>query len=166
MLATLILAGCGGDEPPEPPRVVAGATWRAEVPRSWELERPPRTVVAASPDGPEAVSVATFRLGRRFEPELWPAAVRELNDVAARLAERLGPTGAVERTEDSTVGPHRARTYEIAYERDGVLLTDRVTFVLRGLEQYQLTCRIAVDDPGPGVEACERLLGSFRLLPP
>ena len=70
-------------------QTIRGPRFAAEVPAGWRIERPPRTVAAASPDGPEAVSVGTFRLGKRFRPELWDDAVEELNDVAARRAERV-----------------------------------------------------------------------------
>ena len=107
--------------------------------------------------------MATFRLSRPFRPALWEEAVRELNDVAARLAERLGPTALVEQTRDATVARRRARVYEIGYRREGARLVDRVTFVLVGRREYQLTCRIDAAEPEPGEEACAELLRSFRL---
>lgn len=107
--------------------------------------------------------MATFQLARPFRPALWDEAVRELNDVAARLAERLGPTAIVEEAREATVAGRRARAYEIGYRREGARLVDRVTFVLVGRREYQLTCRIAAAAPEPGEEACAELLRSFRL---
>jgi hypothetical protein len=142
---------------------ISGPTYTATVPAGWELERPPRTIAAESPDGPEAVSVAMFRLSRPFMPALWSEAVRELNDVAARLAERLGPTALVEETRDAVIAGRRARVYEIGYRRANARLLDRVAFVLVGRREYQLTCRIDVAEPERGEEACAELLRSFRL---
>jgi hypothetical protein len=109
------------------------------------------------------VSVAQFRLARPFEPSLWDAAVVELNDVAARLAERIGPEAVVRRSGQETIAGHRARTYEIDYTREGRKLVDKVAFILDGRREYQLTCRIQVDDPDAGADACDRLRSSFRL---
>ena len=120
--------------------------------------------MAENPDGPESVSVARFRLAAPFEPARWAAAVQELNDVAARLAERLAPTAIVRRSGEETIDGRRARTYEIAYERDDSSIVDRVAFVLDGRREFQLTCRIDADDPDPGAAACDRLRRSFRIL--
>ena len=109
------------------------------------------------------MSVAQFRLARRFKPSLWDAAVVELNDVAARLAERIGPEAVVGRSGQTTIAGRRARTYEIDYTREGERLVDKVAFILEGRREFQLTCRVRVDDPDPGTDACDRLRSSFRL---
>jgi hypothetical protein len=109
------------------------------------------------------VSVAVFRLGRPFRPALWEEAVEELNDVAARLAERLGPSALVESTRDATIAGRRARVYELGYTRGSERLLDRVAFVLVGRREYQLTCRIDAVEPEPGEQACAELVRSFRL---
>jgi hypothetical protein len=142
---------------------VSGPGYEANVPAEWVVERPPRTIAAESPDGPESVSVAAFRLGRPFRPALWAEAVRELNDVAARLAERLAPSALVDSSRDTTLAGRRARIYEIGYRRAGARLVDRVAFVLVDRREYQLTCRIDTGNPSVGEEACEELLRSFRL---
>jgi hypothetical protein len=140
-----------------------GPGYTAEAPGGWELSRPPRTIAADNPDGPESVSVAQFRLARRFRPSLWDAAVVELNDVAARLAERIGPEAVVGRSGQTTIAGRRARTYEIDYTREGERLVDKVAFILEGRREFQLTCRIRVDGADAGTEACDRLRSSFRL---
>ena len=121
-------------------------------------------MLAGSPDGPESVAVATFRLAKPFRPELWVEAVEELNDVAARLAERLGSTALVVRSGSTTLAGRRGRRYFIDYRRDGLPMQDRVFFVLSGRREYQLTCRIVVDDNDADVEACDELTRSFRLV--
>jgi hypothetical protein len=126
------------------------------------VERAPRAVLAGNPAGPESVGVAVFRLAKPFRPELWDEAVGELNDVAARLAERLGSTALVVRSESTTLDGRRARSYLITYRRDGRAMQDRVWFLLRGPREYQLTCRILVDEDDADVEACDELTRSFR----
>ena len=140
-----------------------GPGYTAEAPGGWQLSRPPRTIAADNPDGPESVSVAQFRLARRFQPSRWDAAVVELNDVAARLAERIGPEAVVGRSGQTTIAGRRARTYEIDYTREGERFVDKVAFILEGRREFQLTCRVRVDDPDPGTDACDRLRSSFRL---
>jgi len=126
------------------------------------VERAPQTLLAGNPDGPESVAVAVFRLAKPFRPALWDEAVRELNDVAARLAERLGPTALVARSDSATLDGRRARSYVITYGREGRAMEDRVVFVLRGRREYQLTCRVLVDEDDADVEACDELKRSFR----
>ena len=121
-------------------------------------------VLAGRPGGPESVAVAVFRLAKPVSPARWEEAVGELNDVAARLAERLGPTAVVVRSTSATLDGRRARSYVIAYRRDGSAMEDRVLFLLRGRREYQLTCRILVDDDDADVEACDELKRSFRSL--
>ena len=87
----------------------------------------------------------------------------ELNDVAARLAERIGPEAVVRRSGQATIAGRRARTYEIDYTREGERLVDKVAFVLDGRREFQLTCRIQVAEPDTGSDACNRLRSSFRL---
>ena len=160
---TLILAACGTPGSSEDSQQLRGIGFTAQAPAGWELERPPRTVRARSPDGPESVAVANFRLAKPFRPELWVEAVAELNDVAARLAERLGPSALVVRSSSTTLDGRRGRRYFIDYRRDGVAMQDRVFFLLNARREYQLTCRIVVDDDDADVEACDELTRSFRL---
>jgi hypothetical protein len=41
-------------------------------------------------------------------------------------------------------------------------MQDRVVFLLRSRREYQLTCRILVDEDDADVEACDGLTRSFR----
>jgi hypothetical protein len=159
-LASLILAACGGSD--DEWRAVGGPGYTVNVPARWEVTRPPRTIAAETGDGPESVSVAVFRLGRPFRPALWDDAVQELNDVAARLAERLAPSALVDMSRDGTIAGRRARVYEIGYRRGATQLVDRVAFVLVGRREFQLTCRIAAERDD-GERACDELFDSFRL---
>jgi hypothetical protein len=129
------------------------------------VERAPQTVVAGNPDGPESVAVAVFRLAKPFRPELWDEAVGELNDVAARLAERLSSTALVVRSGSTKLDGSQARSYVIAYRREGRAMEDRVAFLLRGRREYQLTCRILVDEHTADLEACDELKRSFGATP-
>lgn len=106
--------------------------------------------------------MAVFRLAKPFRPELWDEAVGELNDVAARLAERLGSSALVVRSGTTTLDGDRARNYVIAFRRDGRPMQDRVVFLLRDVREYQLTCRILVDENETDVEACGEFKRSFR----
>jgi len=159
---TLILAACGSSGSGDDSQQLRGIGFTTSAPADWQLERAPRTVLARRPGGPESVAVAVFRLAKPFRVGLWDEAVGELNDVAARLAERLGSTALVVRSGSETLHGRRARSYVIAYRRDGRQLEDRVVFLLRGRREYQLTCRILVDDDDADLEACDALKRSFR----
>jgi len=66
------------------------------------------------------------------------------------------------RNGSATLDGRQARSYVIVYCRDGRGLQDRVVFLLRGRHEYQLTCRILVDEDDADVEACDELKRSFR----
>ena len=50
----------------------------------------------------------------------------------------------------------RSRQYDLAYEKDGEGLVDRITFVLKGTNEYYVLCRWLADRGEP--EACGLLL--------
>ena len=89
----------------------------------------------------------------------WPQAARELG-VAGRLADSLG---GERDQEPQTVrrGGLRGRLYEIAYEREGVELRQRLTLLLSRRTEYQLLCRWDADADLP--EACTHLESSFSV---
>jgi hypothetical protein len=106
--------------------------------------------------------VASFRLGKPFDPGLWDEAVPELNDVAARIAERLGSSAFVAKSGWAALDGRRARSYVVTFRRDGRAMEDHVLFLLKGRREYQLTCRFVVDDDDVDVRACDELKRSFR----
>lgn len=160
----LALAGCGGGgtKEPEPARqVVAGAGFRFGAPAAWRVSRTPQTVTAVPAAGGETLlTVAGYRLVKRYRPERWPQAAAELDRVAAQLARRL--SGGVRASRTVTVAGGRARQYELAYERGGASLRQRITFVLRGLREYELLCRWRDGDAGAERE-CAAFVSSFTL---
>ncbi|MDX6512490.1 MAG: hypothetical protein QOE36_1994 [Gaiellaceae bacterium] len=154
----LCVSGCGGgggsQKPAATVQTVAGGGYRFAAPVGWKLTRSGRTAAAAS--GSDLVSVTTFPLAKRYRPAIWPAVVQQLDRVASQLALQLSGKLAANRT--VTIGGQRARSYQIAYERNGSQLVERIAFVLRGKREYQLLCRYR-NDPAP----CDRLVASFRL---
>jgi hypothetical protein len=80
--------------------------------------------------------------------------------VAGRLADSLG--GGLDQ-EPRTVrrGGLRGRLYEIAYEREGVELRQRLTLLLSRRTEYQLLCRWEASTDSP--EACEILETTFNV---
>ena len=147
--AIVALAGCGGGGDGST-QVVAGAGYRFAAPGDWDVRADGRTREATGGDG--AVSVTRFRLARPYRPSLWPAVARELDGVAARLAERLDATVAERRT--TTIAGRRGRLYRLDGAEDG---TTRIGFVLADRTEYQLLCR------GPAESACARLFTTFTL---
>lgn len=148
----LLAAGCGGKSGL---RTMTGDGYSFNAPGRWAVTRGPTAIEAA--DGARVVSVTIFRLKHPFRPALWPRAVRELDGVAAGLADQLrgSSTGST-----VTVAGRRARRYDISFERGGDTYVERITFVLDGSREYQLLCRYREgDDERP----CAALGSSFRL---
>lgn len=163
MLIGLGLAGCGGGGgggKTEAERTVRGNGFAFSAPAGWQVAQSPLGVSVVPEKGSDTtVSVTVFRLVRPFRPGLWTRASRELDGVADRLAGRL--QGTVRSRSTVQVGRARARQYELAYERDGTALRQRITFVLHGRREYELLCRWREADGEPG--ACGLLTSSFRL---
>ena len=151
----LIAAGCGGHAA-KPAALLKGPGFGFTAPAGWTVQRSARSVEAAS--GDRAVSVTVFRLTRPFRAALWPKVVPELDRVAAGLADQL--RGRAGPGADLRVAGRQARRYDIAFQRSGKDLVERITFVLDGRREYQLLCRYPGGKPD---RACAALASSFRL---
>jgi len=121
---------------------VRGNGFTFEVPRGWNVTRPPRAVVARRGDG--LVSVTRFPLVKPYDPEKFGAVTKELDRVAARL----DPAAQGETVE---VADRKVRSY--TYD------DKRIAFVLDGRREYQLYCSRAGG-------ACDLLFSSFALSGP
>ena len=133
-----------------------GTGYRFSAPGNWTVKRARRAVQAS--EGIELVSVTRYELLRSYRPALWEHVVPELDRAAEGVAEQQ--KGRVASSRTITVAGRRARTYDIAYSRDGNNLVERITFVLRGKTEYYLLCRYE----GGGVSgACDRLVVTFTL---
>jgi hypothetical protein len=165
-LTAFAVAGCGGSASgkvePVPLQKVSGPGFTFSAAEDREIERTPRSVsvVPAEEGSQELESVTIFPLIKPYRPALWPQAAEELDGVAERLAKSLG--GELQ-GEPATVrrGGLRGRMYEIAYEREGVELRQRLTLLLSRRTEYQLLCRWEASDDRP--DACTDLEVTFRL---
>jgi hypothetical protein len=143
---------------------VRGPSFTFQAPADRELARTQRsiTVVAADADSQELESVTRFPLVKVFKPSLWPGARVELDGIAERLTTGLGGkyTRAPETVRQAGL---RGRRYEIAFEKEGTELVQRVTLLLGRRTEYQLLCRwVAAEGEPP---ACGLLERSFGLAP-
>ena len=152
--AALTLAGCGGSAREE--MRVGGPGFSFEAPSGWKVAR--RTGATSAAAGSRLVSVTVFPLVHAYSPLLFTKVAAELDGVARSLAHRLG--GRVADSATVTIAGRRARRYEIAFERDGTDVVERLAFVLRGKREYQLLCRFK---RGEDESPCERLLATFAL---
>jgi len=155
LLPALILAGCGGGGAETVPttQTVSGAGYRFEAPAGWKVTRAKGLAAAAAGDV-DRVEVRTFKLVRPYQVSRFKAATRELDDVIARIAAQLEGKVVVRRT--VRVGGRKARSYVVSYDDR----LQQITFVLRGRQEHQLSCRRLET---AGDEACRRLLQSFAL---
>jgi hypothetical protein len=164
VVVSFALVGCGGasGEEPAAAKKVAGPGFTFSAPAGREVARTPRsvTVLGASEASQELESVTRFPLVKAFRPSLWPKAAAELDGVAERLAASLGGE-YVESPKTVRRGGLRGRLYEIAYEREGIALRQRLTLLLDRRSEYQLFCRwpASVGEPA----ACGQLEQTFRL---
>lgn len=159
----LILAACGGGKSEEPPLRLNGPGWAAEAPAGWEVEHRPRTVIVKRPEGVEQVVVAQFALPKRFRPALWSKAKPELRKLAETIAVQTAPGAKVGAAEETALAGRRALSFDVTYERDGKARLDRLTFLLVGRREFQVTCSISLEDRAPGDDACALLRRTFRL---
>jgi hypothetical protein len=155
-LAVLLAAGCGGGSTAPQEQIVRGTGYHFAAPADWKVVRSGREIRVS--DGIPLVSVARYDLLRAFRSPLWDHVVPELDRAAKGLAEQQD--GSVVESATATIAGGKARTYDIAYEREGKALVERIGFVLRGKSEYLLLCRY---ERGGDTEACDGLLTSFKL---
>jgi hypothetical protein len=148
-----ILSACGGGTAPKPvsTRVLHGPGFSFSVPGGWKTSRSDRAAAARS--GKALVSATTFPLLKPYRPALFPAATKELDGVARKLAAQAGQSLTEQQT--TTVDGKRIRAYRFG--------TTRIGFVLDGKREFQLLCRLP-----PGGEdadgACGLLFSTFSVL--
>lgn len=165
MLLAGALTACGGESGADGPvatRVVSGPGFTFAAPEGLELTRTPRslTVLPADEGSQELASATVFPLVKPYRPALWTKASGELDTVARQLADSLG--GDLEREPETVrLAGLRGRHYEIAYEREGKKLHQRLTLLLSRRTEYQLLCRWEADGDPP--DACTVLERTFRL---
>jgi hypothetical protein len=163
----LALAGCGGGgrgaatstEQVEGQRV-AGPGFVFSAPSAWHVSRGAREVtVRPGGNGPTLASVTVLELRSAYKPSLFPKVSKELDGVTRALAAKLSGKVIARRT--VVVSGGRARQYDLAYERQGTGLIDRITFVLRKRAEYYVLCRWPADQGEPS--ACGLLQSTFRV---
>jgi hypothetical protein len=156
----LVAPACGGGGSERVAlRELSARGARFSVPSGWHVTRTPTTVAASAGEGSdELVSVSVFKLLRAFQPSLWARVVPELDRAADQLARQLRAQVAL--SETITIPAGRARAYELTFRRDGRAMRERITFVLRDRQEYELLCRWPADQAEP--EACATLVSSFR----
>jgi hypothetical protein len=151
LLASLILAGCGGSSAPKA-QVVSGPGFSFEAPAGWTVQRTSRQ--ASATNDSELVRVATFPLLKPYRPALFGPVATELAARMDQVATQVNGTVSGSRT--VTAAGIRSHSYDVRVG-DHV---DQYTFVLRGLREYQLLCRRRSSSSG---EACKQLIASFAV---
>jgi hypothetical protein len=148
LVLALILAGCGGAGNSNWQQV-HGSGFRFQAPAGWKV------VGVTASNGPvDRVQVNEFRLVHGYVHGKQAATNKELDGVAARLAQQL--KGKVTSRRTLRVNGLDGRAYGIVHGE----LAEEFTFVLRGKREYELLCRRAI---GADATACRELVASFRL---
>lgn len=151
----MLVAGCGGRGETKV-QTVRGPGYAFDAPSGWQVTRNGQELQASS--GTDLLSVTRYALLRRFRPALWDKVVPELDRAADGVARQQHGTVSARRT--TTIAGLRARSYDVAYERGGRALVERIGFVLRGKAEYLLLCRY---ERGGDTRACAGLGATFRL---
>jgi hypothetical protein len=162
----LLLAGCGGGggggattQAAEGTRVT-GSGFTFSAPDSWNVTRTATTVtIRPGGEGPTLASVTKLSLRSRYVPSLFPRVTKELDRVTNALAGKLDGKVIARRT--VVVGGIRSRQYDVAYQKEGAGVIDRITFVLRGKREFYVLCRWPADEGEP--DACGLLHSSFAV---
>jgi hypothetical protein len=149
LLATFILAGCGGSAQ-DKVQVVRGNGFRFEAPAGWRVTTT-RTTATASHDG-EISGVSVFPLVKPYSEGLFEQVTRELGATMRKVAKQLDGTVSGPRT--VTSGGIRSHSYDVAAGKSIV----EYTFVLRGMREYELLCRRTTSG---GDAVCKQLLTTF-----
>jgi hypothetical protein len=162
LVPVVLLAGCGGGggggtTEAEGQRVV-GPGFTFSAPPSWHVSHQARAVtIKPGGDEPTLASVTALTLRGKYTPGLFAKVSKELDSVTDALAGKLN--GKVIARRNVVTSGIRSRQYDLAYEKDGAGLVDRITFVLRGMAEYYVLCRWRADEGEP--DACGLLLGTF-----
>jgi predicted Zn-dependent protease len=163
-MVPLLASSCGGSTPPKatgPSHRVAGPGFRFAVPDGWTTTQTGSAVVARQPGEQEGplVSATAYRLTKPYSAALFTRAARELDGVAAKLAQASG--GTVTESVTTTVDGQKIRAYRFTAHPAGKPSTDdRIGFVLEGRHEYQLLCSVPAGAGDPD-GACALLFGSF-----
>jgi hypothetical protein len=153
LLATAILAGCGGSSAVKSQRdwqSVRGPGFSFQAPAGWKVEHA-RSRVSAT-HGSQLVQVATFPLLKPYNATLFDRVARELR---VRMQQIAGQTKG-RLSGERTVSADGIRSH--AYDVTAGDQVDEYTFVLAGKREFLLLCRRSSADKSG---ACPRLTDSF-----
>ena len=133
-------------------QTVSGPGFSFRAPEGWTAKT--LATSAEARQGPTTVvSVMVLPLLKPYRLALFPRVAKELDRVAATYAANLKGSVALRRTVE--VAGRKARQYEITHGD----VVDRITFLLRGKRNFQLTCRW--ESGGGGPAACDQLTSTF-----
>ena len=153
-------AGCGGggggssrtETNAASGQTVTGPGFSFQAPADWAVKT--LATSAEARQGPSTVvSVTILPLLKPYRLALFPRVAKELDRVAATYAANVKGSVASRRT--VLVAGRKARRYEITHGD----LVDRITFLLRGKRNFQLTCRWRGSDGEP--PACDQFASTF-----
>ena len=163
-MVPILASSCGGSAKPASAgasRSVAGPGFAFSVPHGWVAKHGRMTVVARGSGGTDAplVSATAYRLARPYSPALFAKAAKELDGVAAKLAQ--ASNGKLTESVTTTVDGQKIRAYRFTAHPAGRQASDdRVGFVLEGKREYELLCSAPAGSGDPN-GACALLFATF-----
>jgi hypothetical protein len=155
-LAATLLAGCGGGSSHRANQTVRGDSFSYQAPGGWQISRRDTEVAASpKPGSPERVSVAVFPLLRAYDPKLFAAVTKELDNAAAQEAKQL--KGTVTSSITTRVAGTPVRQYVLTVP-SGV--NEQITYFLRRKTEFELLCQWQAGKSEP--DYCKTLTKTFR----
>jgi hypothetical protein len=153
LLATLILAGCGGSSAAtqaQHSQTVAGTGFTFQAPTGWKVEHAPSRVSVT--DDSELVQVSTFPLAKPYADKLFARVATELRSRMEEIARQTG--GKLSAGTTVTADSVRSHSYDVTTGSH----VDQYTFVLSGKREHLLLCRRTSKGTS---DFCSQLVSSF-----
>ena len=160
-MVPILASSCGGSAKPASTgasRSVVGPGFAFSAPSGWAVKRGRGTVIVRRSDG-TLVSATAYRLARPYAPALFAKAAKELDGVAAKLAQ--ASNGTITESVTTRVDGQKIRAYRFTAHPSGQSASDdRVGFVLEGKREFQLLCSAPAGSGDPD-GACALLFATF-----
>lgn len=170
LLVGALLVGCGGDDEKESAEFTAATyPFSFEYPKSWKLVRDAafnygsedaavRSVSASYKDPYDQVTITQYRLKKTL-PEGVNGYQPEVDKIVAGLTKQAkGSAGDGEVVEFGGVPGYQ---YLVEYPGGGGTLQNRLTFLFKGREEFQINCQSSAKNRATLNAGCDQILGSL-----
>lgn len=169
LLAAALVSGCGGKDEEAKEFSAAVYPFTFDYPSSWKLVRDAafnygsddsavRSVSVSYKDPYDQVTITQYRLKKTL-PEGVNGYQPEVDKIVARLTKQAkGQAGDGEVVE---FGGAPGYQYLVEYPGGGGTLQNRLTFLFKGREEFQVNCQSSAKNRETLNAGCDQILGSL-----